>query len=158
MGLEDDEGEFAASVRALRPRSSRRGSWESEESRWSARVGSGMPNVGAPSVVSGSGMTRASSIGGQSVARSLSIGKLKIGLGVSDHEGRKQGDEKDQEEEDDDDDDASIKPSDSGFNSQQFNPPLSSPNDATITASKSPVPAGEEDDPLPTKPVEVKTE
>ncbi|KAI0068998.1 hypothetical protein BV25DRAFT_72286 [Artomyces pyxidatus] len=39
----DVEGErdFDASVRALRPRSSRRGSWESEASGWSARVGNG---------------------------------------------------------------------------------------------------------------------
>lgn len=40
--LEDDdrleERDVDASVRALRPRSSRRGSWESEDSRWSARV------------------------------------------------------------------------------------------------------------------------
>lgn len=33
-----DERDVDASVRALRPRSSRRGSWESEASRWSARV------------------------------------------------------------------------------------------------------------------------
>lgn len=33
-----EERDFDASVRALRPRSSRRGSWESEASRWSARV------------------------------------------------------------------------------------------------------------------------
>ena len=33
-----EERDFDASVRALRPRSSRRGSWESEVSRWSARV------------------------------------------------------------------------------------------------------------------------
>jgi hypothetical protein len=31
-----DERDFDASVRALRPRSYRRGSWESEASRWSA--------------------------------------------------------------------------------------------------------------------------
>jgi hypothetical protein len=38
----DAEGDhFDASVRALRPRSSRRGSWESETSDWSARVGNG---------------------------------------------------------------------------------------------------------------------
>jgi len=37
--LEVDEGQVEdASVRALRPRSSRRGSWESEASGWSARV------------------------------------------------------------------------------------------------------------------------
>lgn len=88
MGMEDDDGETAeASVRALRPRSSRRGSWESGESRWSARVGSGLPNMGAPSIVSG--MTRPSSIGGQSVARSLSINRLKMGLGVAEEEGRR---------------------------------------------------------------------
>jgi hypothetical protein len=33
-----EERDFDASVRALRPRSSRRGSWESEVSRWSARI------------------------------------------------------------------------------------------------------------------------
>lgn len=33
-----EERDIDASVRALRPRSSRRGSWESEASRWSARV------------------------------------------------------------------------------------------------------------------------
>ncbi|KAK2466338.1 hypothetical protein APHAL10511_001980 [Amanita phalloides] len=33
-----DERDFDASVRALRPRSSRRGSWESEASGWSARI------------------------------------------------------------------------------------------------------------------------
>ena len=33
-----EERDFDASVRALRPRSSRRGSWESEASRWSARI------------------------------------------------------------------------------------------------------------------------
>ena len=39
----DVEGDrdFDASVRALRPRSSRRGSWESEASDWSARLGNG---------------------------------------------------------------------------------------------------------------------
>lgn len=36
--LELEERDVDASVRALRPRSSRRGSWESEASRWSARV------------------------------------------------------------------------------------------------------------------------
>lgn len=36
-----DERDADASVRALRPRSSRRGSWESEASRWSARVQTG---------------------------------------------------------------------------------------------------------------------
>ncbi|KAF8914113.1 hypothetical protein CPB84DRAFT_1758439 [Gymnopilus junonius] len=39
-----EERDFDASVRALRPRSSRRGSWESEASRWSARV-QGTPSL-----------------------------------------------------------------------------------------------------------------
>lgn len=49
--LGDDEGlgerDVDASVRALRPRSSRRGSWESEASRWSARdqQGAGTPSL-----------------------------------------------------------------------------------------------------------------
>lgn len=44
-GLEERDAD--ASVRALRPRSSRRGSWESEASRWSARVqaGTGTPSL-----------------------------------------------------------------------------------------------------------------
>jgi len=88
MGLEDEDAETAeASVRALRPRSSRRGSWESGESRWSARVGSALLNTGAPSVTSG--MTRPSSIGGQSIARSLSINMLKMGQGLVEQDGRK---------------------------------------------------------------------
>ncbi|KAG8806062.1 hypothetical protein FRC17_005192 [Serendipita sp. 399] len=81
-GMDDEDVEVAASVRALRPRSSRRGSWESEESRWSARVGSGTQGVGSPSIVSG--MTRPPSVGGQSLARSLSIGRLRIGLEATD--------------------------------------------------------------------------
>ncbi|EAU84951.1 hypothetical protein CC1G_00470 [Coprinopsis cinerea okayama7 len=42
-----DDRDIDASVRALRPRSSRRGSWESEASRWSARVhaGGGTPSL-----------------------------------------------------------------------------------------------------------------
>ena len=42
-----DERDVDASVRALRPRSSRRGSWESEASRWSARdhLGLGTPSL-----------------------------------------------------------------------------------------------------------------
>ncbi|KAJ6509996.1 hypothetical protein C8R47DRAFT_938702, partial [Mycena vitilis] len=42
------EDDVDASVRALRPRSSRRGSWESEASRWSARVQQG--GAGTPSM------------------------------------------------------------------------------------------------------------
>ncbi|KAJ7179331.1 hypothetical protein C8R46DRAFT_1159984 [Mycena filopes] len=45
--LGDDDVD--ASVRALRPRSSRRGSWESEASRWSARVQQG-GGAGTPSL------------------------------------------------------------------------------------------------------------
>ncbi|KAJ3502944.1 hypothetical protein NMY22_g18419 [Coprinellus aureogranulatus] len=50
LGDEDrlDDRDVDASVRALRPRSSRRGSWESEVSRWSARVQTG---PGTPSLV-----------------------------------------------------------------------------------------------------------
>jgi hypothetical protein len=42
-----DDRDADASLRALRPRSTRRGSWESEASRWSARiqVGTGTPSV-----------------------------------------------------------------------------------------------------------------
>lgn len=83
-----EEAEPAASIRALRPRSSRRGSWESIDSRWSARVG----GPGTPSVTSGiTGVTRAASIGGNSntgVTRHSSVGKLKL-LGVTDeHDGQ----------------------------------------------------------------------
>ena len=47
MGFDErlDERDMDASVRALRPRSSRRGSWESEMSRWSARGPLGTPSV-----------------------------------------------------------------------------------------------------------------
>jgi len=48
--LEDEdqmeERDIDASVRALRPRSSRRGSWDSETSGWSARIGLG--GIGTP--------------------------------------------------------------------------------------------------------------
>ena len=46
----DVEGDrdFDASVRALRPRSSRRGSWESEASDWSARLANGATGVSSP--------------------------------------------------------------------------------------------------------------
>lgn len=58
--LEDDErllealdrdGDVDASVRALRPRSSRRGSWESEASKWSAHFGNGTGPPGTPSAL-----------------------------------------------------------------------------------------------------------
>ncbi|CAA7259510.1 unnamed protein product [Cyclocybe aegerita] len=44
LGDDVEERDFDASVRALRPRSSRRGSWESEASRWSARI-QGTPSL-----------------------------------------------------------------------------------------------------------------
>lgn len=47
---DDDDRDIDASVRALRPRSSRRGSWESEASRWSARVHGGA-GPGTPSLM-----------------------------------------------------------------------------------------------------------
>jgi hypothetical protein len=87
MGLDDEEAEVASSLKALRPRSSRRGSWESEESRWSARVGSGIPNIGAPSIVSG--ITRPPSIGSQSFAQSLNVGKMQLGQNPSESDNRK---------------------------------------------------------------------
>ena len=56
--LGDDERledrDFDASVRALRPRSSRRGSWESEASGWSARVQGGTPSLSKAFRTSGS--------------------------------------------------------------------------------------------------------
>lgn len=51
-----EERDFDASVRALRPRSSRRGSWESEASRWSARV------QATPSLVMDRSLWRSNSI------------------------------------------------------------------------------------------------
>lgn len=48
----DRDGDIDASVRALRPRSSRRGSWESEASGWSAHFGAGGTGTpGTPSLV-----------------------------------------------------------------------------------------------------------
>lgn len=47
----DHDGDVDASVRALRPRSSRRGSWESEASGWSAHFGNGTGPPGTPSVL-----------------------------------------------------------------------------------------------------------
>jgi hypothetical protein len=44
----DIERDIDASVRALRPRSSRRGSWESETSDWSAGVGGGAYSMTSP--------------------------------------------------------------------------------------------------------------
>ena len=46
LGEDERLEERDASLRALRPRSSRRGSWESEVSRWSARIqGTGTPSL-----------------------------------------------------------------------------------------------------------------
>lgn len=47
--LMERDGDVDASVRALRPRSSRRGSWESEASGWSAHFGNGTGPPGTPS-------------------------------------------------------------------------------------------------------------
>lgn len=46
--LGEEERDIDASVRALRPRSSRRCSWDSEASGWSARIGAG--GAGTPSL------------------------------------------------------------------------------------------------------------
>lgn len=67
-----DDAEAAASLRALRPRSSRRGSWDSFESRWSARVGGNA----TPSIVSGA--TRAASLGGGSTVGVNRAANIKI--------------------------------------------------------------------------------
>jgi hypothetical protein len=47
----DRDGDVDASVRALRPRSSRRGSWESEASGWSVHLGSAAGLPGTPSAL-----------------------------------------------------------------------------------------------------------
>ncbi|KIP12809.1 hypothetical protein PHLGIDRAFT_32694 [Phlebiopsis gigantea 11061_1 CR5-6] len=47
----DRDGDVDASVRALRPRSSRRGSWESEASKWSAHFGNGTGPPSTPSAL-----------------------------------------------------------------------------------------------------------
>jgi hypothetical protein len=71
----DVEGDrdFDASVRALRPRSSRRGSWESEASDWSARLGNG--------VTAGSGPGTPAAVKEKSF-RSLSVKTGQISLEV----------------------------------------------------------------------------
>ncbi|KAI9507687.1 hypothetical protein F5148DRAFT_79588 [Russula earlei] len=72
----DVEGDrdFDASVRALRPRSSRRSSWESEASGWSARLGNGI-TVGASSGIPA--VIKERSI------RSLSVKTGQMSVGVS---------------------------------------------------------------------------
>lgn len=73
---EDGEGDVEASVRALRPRSSRRGSWESGESRWSARVPGSL--AGASSAAG-----RPGSMGGESLlGRSTSVNRPRSGLAM----------------------------------------------------------------------------
>ncbi|KAK0242274.1 hypothetical protein EDD85DRAFT_810657 [Armillaria nabsnona] len=57
LGDDLDERDVDASVRALRPRSSRRGSWESEVSKWSARI-----RVGTPSLVRDRSLWTANSV------------------------------------------------------------------------------------------------
>lgn len=63
-----DERDFDASVRALRPRSSRRGSWESEASGWSAQV---QATPGTP-------LTRERSVW---TANSIKTGALSLEMG-----------------------------------------------------------------------------
>lgn len=55
----NDERDVDASVRALRPRSSRRGSWESEASGWSARI---QQTPGTPSLLREKSLRTANSI------------------------------------------------------------------------------------------------
>jgi len=54
-----DERDLDASVRALRPRSSRRGSWESEASGWSARI---QQSPGTPSLAREKSVRTANSV------------------------------------------------------------------------------------------------
>jgi len=72
----DVEGDrdFDASVRALRPRSSRRGSWESEASGWSARLGNG--------TTTGSGSGTHAPIKEEKSFRSLSIKTGQLSMEV----------------------------------------------------------------------------
>jgi len=72
----DVEGDrdFDASVRALRPRSSRRGSWESEASGWSARLGNG--------TTTGSGSGTPAPIKEEKSFRSLSIKTGQLSMEV----------------------------------------------------------------------------
>lgn len=76
----DVEGDrdFDASVRALRPRSSRRGSWESEASDWSARLANG--------ATGGSGPGAHPAVKEKSF-RSLSVKTSQMSLGVLGNEG-----------------------------------------------------------------------
>lgn len=74
----DVEGDrdFDASVRALRPRSSRRGSWESEASGWSARLGNGT------TAASGSGCGTPAPIKEEKSFRSLSVKTGQLSMEV----------------------------------------------------------------------------
>jgi hypothetical protein len=76
----DVEGDrdFDASVRALRPRSSRRGSWESEASGWSASVGYG--------VTAGSGSGTPAAVKDKSF-RSLSVKTGQMSMEVPNADG-----------------------------------------------------------------------
>ena len=63
--------DFDASVRALRPRSSRRGSWESEASGWSARLGNG--------ITAGSGLGASAAVKEKSLqSLSVKIGQMSV--------------------------------------------------------------------------------
>lgn len=93
----DAEGEADASVRALRPRSSRRGSWESEASGWSARMGNGSVVGMGPSTPS---MLR---------DRSLWSASLRTGGNFPGYEEGDQSEQDSDEEEGDDHDHATRK-------------------------------------------------
>ncbi len=90
LGMDDRE----ASMRALRPRSSRRGSWESEASRWSAGMGSVLGNLAggrsvrtAPSYRTG-GHGAADDLDEDGDRRSLSLAEDDDGVMM----GREEGD------------------------------------------------------------------
>jgi hypothetical protein len=64
-----EERDVDASVRALRPRSSRRGSWESEASRWSARIQGGTPSLGRERSLWTSNSVRTGALSAENVDR-----------------------------------------------------------------------------------------
>ncbi|KAH9978025.1 hypothetical protein BGW80DRAFT_788969 [Lactifluus volemus] len=74
LDVEGGDRDANASVRALRPRSSRRGSWESEASGWSASLGNGLVAPGTPVAIK------------EKSLRSLSITTGHISGGVNENE------------------------------------------------------------------------
>ena len=87
LDIEGDR-DVDASVRALRPRSSRRGSWESEASGWSASVGNGGTTGLGPGAPAGKSL------------RSLSVRTGQVSAGGNANE--------DEDEDEDDDDETSV--------------------------------------------------